>query len=249
MSEAANPLWQVFFDAHAPQYNDNVFTKDTVHEVDFIEEELRLSPGARILDLGCGTGRHSIELARRGYRVTGLDLSAGMLEEARKSARAAGVQVEWVQGDATQFAFDEPFDAVLGLCEGGLGLLCGGDDAIEQPLSILRNVAGALKPGGKTIFTVLSAFRLVRMHMQEAVADGRFDPLTLSEYGEVSPGEGLSPVKTRERAFVPTELVLLFRAAGMTVLHQWGGTAGAWGRRKIELDEFEIMVVAERPAA
>ena len=76
--------WEKFFDGHAPVYMDNCFTKNTVNEVDFLVEELRLKPGATILDVGCGTGRHAIELARRGYMVTGVDLSSGMLAEAKK---------------------------------------------------------------------------------------------------------------------------------------------------------------------
>ena len=71
--------WEAFFDAHAPVYEENVFTKNTVREADFLVEELAPPPGGRILDVGCGTGRHSIELARRGYSVTGVDLSFGML--------------------------------------------------------------------------------------------------------------------------------------------------------------------------
>jgi len=73
-SEKTN--WERFFDAHAPVYMDNVFTKNTLREVDFLLEELVLQPGGSILDVGCGTGRHSIELAKRGYAVTGLDRSS-----------------------------------------------------------------------------------------------------------------------------------------------------------------------------
>ncbi len=83
--------WKAFFDAYAPQYMQESFTTDTVREVDFIVEELALPIGSRILDMGCGTGRHSVELARRGYRIVGVDLSAGMLAEARKAAEAATV--------------------------------------------------------------------------------------------------------------------------------------------------------------
>jgi 2-polyprenyl-3-methyl-5-hydroxy-6-metoxy-1,4-benzoquinol methylase len=78
--------WEEFFDAHAPIYEDNVFTKNTIREVDFLIEELSLPPAGSILDVGCGTGRHSIELARRGYSVNGLDLSREMLGRAAASA-------------------------------------------------------------------------------------------------------------------------------------------------------------------
>lgn len=81
--------WEEFFDGHAPVYMDNSFTKNTMKEVDFILDELNLPPGCCILDMGCGTGRHSIELARRGYQVIGVDISSGMLTEAKKAAREA----------------------------------------------------------------------------------------------------------------------------------------------------------------
>jgi hypothetical protein len=80
------------------------------------------------------------------------------------------------------------------------------------------------------------------------VAEGRFDPLTLVASSEHPPREGLPAVAVRERAFVPTELLLLFRIAGLSVLNMWGGTAGNWGRRSLDLDEMEIMVVACKTA-
>ncbi len=113
--------WEQFFDAHAPQYMDNGFTKNTFREVDFLLGELALPPGSSILDIGCGTGRHSIELARRGFAVTGLDLSAEMLKQAELGAKEAGASVNWVHADAARFSFECPFDAVIGLCEGCLG--------------------------------------------------------------------------------------------------------------------------------
>jgi SAM-dependent methyltransferase len=241
--------WQSFFDAHAPAYMSNCFVGNTLREVDFLIETLRLAPGARILDIGCGTGRHSVELARRGYAMTGVDLSPGMLAEARKAARDAGVNVEWIQGDATQLDVPGPFDAAICLCEGSFGLLESGDDALEHPLSILRGTSRSLKAGGRCLFTVLSALRLIRSQTDADVAAGRFDPLTLSTLGEMPPTEGAAPIpRLRERGFVPTELVLLFRAAGLAPLHIWGGTAGSWNRGPVGLDEFEIMILAEKPA-
>ena len=240
--------WEKFFDAHAPVYEDNVFTKNTVREVDFLLEELSLQPGDSILDVGCGTGRHSIELARRGYAVTGLDLSSEMLAKAADKASAAGVNVDWIHADATQFILPGKYDCVICLCEGAIGLLGQGDDPIDQPLSILCNISRSLKPQAKAVLTVLNATAMLRKHTNEDIAKGRFDPLTLVESSEHPPREGLPAIAVRERAFVPTELLLLLRLAGMSVLNMWGGTAGNWGRRSLDLDEIEIMVVARKIA-
>jgi len=238
--------WEKFFDAHAPIYEDNVFTKNTLQEVDFLLEELQLPPGSSILDVGCGTGRHSVELARRGYLMTGVDLSSEMLARAASAAQKAGVKVEWIQSDATTFSFPPKFDAAICLCEGAFGLLGEGEDPIDQPLSILRNVSRSLKLQAKAIFTVLNGIAMFRRYQNKDVAEGIFDPFSIIESGEHSPREGFPPVMVRERGFVPTELRLVFHLAGMYVVHMWGGTAGNWGRRTLDLDEFEIMVVARK---
>jgi len=238
--------WEQFFDAHAPSYDDNVFTKNTVNEVDFLLEELELKTADSVLDVGCGTGRHSIELAKRGYSVTGVDLSAGMLAQAATKAEAENVRVEWVRSDVTQFSFPKKFDAAICLCEGALGLLSQTDDPIGQPLAILRNISVSLKPGAKAVFTILSAAAMLRRYQNKDVDEGRFDPITMVESSEYPPQEGLRPGAGRERSFVPTELRLLLQIAGVSALSIWGGTAGNWGRRMLDLDEMEIMVVARK---
>jgi SAM-dependent methyltransferase len=240
--------WETFFDAHAPVYEDNVFTKNAIPEVDFLLEELSLQPGGSILDVGCGTGRHAIEFARRGYAVTGLDLSSEMLARAADAARASGVHADWVRADAARFSLLGKFDGAICLCEGAFGLLGQGDDPIGQPLSILCNISRSLKPRAKAVFTVLNAAAMLRKFTNADVAAGRFDPLTMVESSSCPPREGLPPVAVRERAIVPTELALLFHLAGMSVLNIWGGTARNWGRRSLDLDEIEIIIVARKAA-
>ncbi|OGO23089.1 MAG: cyclopropane-fatty-acyl-phospholipid synthase [Chloroflexi bacterium RBG_16_51_9] len=243
--------WEKFFDGHAPIYMDNVFTKNTLAEVDFLLDELRLPPGSRILDVGCGTGRHSVELAKRGFKMTGVDISSQMLAEGKKAAKQASVKIEWIQSDATRFTVKGQFDAALCLCEGAFGLLGTGDDPLEHDLSILRNIHSVLKSEARLIITVLNGCHMLRKFQPEDVKAGKFDPTTLSESSEIeidSPNGRIS-VHLTERGYVPTELALLLRLAGFRVEHIWGGTAGSWGRRPLDLDEMEIMAVARKSSA
>ena len=240
--------WEKFFDAHAPVYGEEVFTKNTLKEVDFLLEELGVATGSSVLDVGCGTGRHSIELGRRGYAVTGLDLSSEMLAIASSAAKAEAVQVEWIRSNATSFSFPGKYDAAICLCEGSFGLLGQTDDPIAQPLSILCNISRSLKPKARVIATVLSASRMLRVYSNDDVASGDFDPLTLVESSALPPREGAAAIPVRERGFVGTELRLLFHLAGLSVVNLWGGSAGNWGRRTLDLDEYEIMIVATKTA-
>jgi SAM-dependent methyltransferase len=240
--------WEIFFDAHAPAYMENSFTKNTLKEVDFILEELKLLQGSHILDMGCGTGRHAVELATRGYVVTGVDISSGMLAEAEKAAKEANVKIQWIHADATKFTSKKLYDAAICLCEGAFGLLGMGDDPVEHELSILRNINVALKPNAKLILTILNGFRMIRKYGQKNMESGHFDPINLIEIStqEYDTPEGKKSVLLRERGYTPTELVLLSRQAGFKAEHIWGGTAGNWGKRKIDPDEMEIMIIARK---
>lgn len=243
-------VWREFFDSFAPQYMDEVFTGDSVREAAFLVELLELPEGATVLDIGCGTGRHAVELAKAGYSVTGIDISEGMLREARAAAARVGVEVELVRADATAFDLGRAFDAAVCLCEGSLGLL-GGDDAFAHDAAVLERAFAALRPGAPFVVTLLNGLRMIRDATPEKVASGAFDPTTLAESFamEWQAEDGPRSLTFRERGYVPSELVLLARAAGFTVAHIWGGTAGDWGRRPVELDEMEIMAVLRRPPA
>lgn len=246
----AHPTWREFFDAHAPRYNENAFTKNTRFEVDFILELFELEPGATILDMGCGTGRHSIELAKRGFLVTGVDLSAKMIEVARQSAAESKVQVEWIESDAREFIATTPFDAALCLCEGGFGLADFAEEPVGHDLAMLRSLFSALKPGAPFMLTALNGYAIIRQMTDEMVENRQFDPSTMIAMyeDEMDLPEGKVRMLIKERQFIAPELVAMLHYVGFRVEHVWGGTAGEWARRPIKLDEIEAMYVCRKPA-
>lgn len=125
-------------------------------QVDLIERVLRLQPGDRVLDLGCGAGRHTCLLQERGLDMTGLDLAPAVLELARGNwARRHGDRPgpRWVQGDMRQPPLQGPFDAILSM-DAAFGVFR--EDA--EHLAVLDALAGLLRPGGRLLLEVVNPF-------------------------------------------------------------------------------------------
>lgn len=139
------------------RYLDYGFTRGTLNEVDFLEAELGVKTGDTVLDIGCGPGRHSLELARRGYLPFGIDISDAFIDLARLHTEQEHLNAEFMRVDARQFATDRKFDAAICICEGAFGL--AGSD--EGHMAVLRNVANHLRTGGRFILTAISALRAV----------------------------------------------------------------------------------------
>lgn len=127
-------------------------------EVDQVIALLDLSPGAVILDLGCGPGRHSLELARRGFCVTGVDRTALYLEQAQRRAEGEGLTIEFVQEDMRRFRRPDTFDAALSLFTS-----FGYFDTAEENQQVLANVHSSLKDGGKLIMELMGKEVLARV--------------------------------------------------------------------------------------
>jgi len=142
-TDAAKPWWESFF---GPDYLKQYEHREaaTAAEVDGIEKILHLRAGCRILDLACGAGRHSIELARRGYEVVGFDLSAALLKTARAAARQAKIRVAFDRGDMRALPYRNEFDAVINMFSS-----FGYFEGVEDDRKALAGVARALRRRGK----------------------------------------------------------------------------------------------------
>ena len=144
--------YEELFTNYAETYDKESFTQGTLQETDFIESEINHDKSSRILDIGCGTGRHAIELAKRGYEVTGIDLSESQLARAEQKANTENVNVNFLKADARKLDYNDEFDLVIMICEGAFSLM----ETDKMNYSILENATKALKNGGKLIFTTLN---------------------------------------------------------------------------------------------
>lgn len=145
------------------------WTEDTQKQVDFIIHALDLKGDERILDLACGFGRHSLELARRGFHVTGADITRVYVEDALKQAREEKLDAEFILSDIREISFYNSYDVVINMADGAIGYL----ENDEENSKIFDVIAKALKPGGKHFMDIMNA----------GYADTRF-PCQLWDAGE-----------------------------------------------------------------
>jgi SAM-dependent methyltransferase len=238
--------WQRYFDATADGYDDESFTGGTEAEVPVLRELLGLAPGDRLLDVGCGTGRHLVPLAAAGVHGTGVDLSPAMLARARARAEAAGVAVDLHVADArTLPASLGPFDGVICLCEGAFCLVADGVEPLAHDRAVLTSIHRVLRPGGRLVLTGLSAARRLAA-WQRGEAGGTVDLLTLTETSTLPLPDGTS-VTVREHYHLPDGLRTLAEAVGFEVEAIWAGGALDWRPEPPTVEDFELLLVARRP--
>jgi SAM-dependent methyltransferase len=252
----SKPWYEELFIDFAETYDKESFVQGTLGEVDFIEQELAFDKSKTILDIGCGTGRHSIELAKRGYSVAGFDLSESQIARAKKKAGEAGVAPHFFVQDARTFAFPLSYDAALMLCEGSFPLM----ETDEMNFAILANAFTALKPGGKFIFTTLNGLFPLFHSVQEFINanDGlgisrtnSFDLMTFRDHSvyEITDDSGrVKSLSCDERYYVPSEITWLLKSLGFAAINMFGCPLGQWNRNvPLTTDDFEMLVVAEKP--
>jgi 2-polyprenyl-3-methyl-5-hydroxy-6-metoxy-1,4-benzoquinol methylase len=249
----STPWYQQLFTNYSNTYDLEIFTQGTTGEVDFFEKEFDYNKEGLILDIACGTGRHAIELAKRGYKIEGFDLSDNQISKAREKAQASGVNVKFFKADAREFNAHEQYNHAIMICEGGFSLM----ETDEMNAQILTNAYASLKKGGKLIFTCLNAlFPLYHsvqdfLNQDQTSSNGNtFDLMTFRNYSEISfidDDNVPHTIKTNERFYVPSEITWLLQSSGFQKSEIFGAKLGNFSREHIlTTDDYEMLIIAKK---
>jgi len=247
--------YEKLFENFAVNYDNQPFVGGTIGEVDFIESEIGKDKSRTILDVGCGTGRHSVELAKRGYSVTGIDLSETQLAKAKEKAKAEGVEVEFIRADARNFEFEKKFGLAIMICEGAFPLM----ETDEMNFEILKCCSNALDEKGKFIFTTLNGLFPLFHSVKDLVNSGsdgfrdndnKFDLMTFRDKSvfDFTDDEGLShTLEATERYYIPSEITWLLKSLGFKTIEIYGAKLGEFSRdHRLSTEDYEMLVIAEK---
>jgi SAM-dependent methyltransferase len=248
----ADPDWfEGFFDEDYLRFAvDRHPAEATAAEVEFLVGALDLRPGTRVLDLACGHGRHSVELARRGCAVTGVDLSEPSLALAAVRAAEAGVRVRLQRADMRRIEFDSEFDVVINMFT-AFGYFA---DEADNRL-VMERVGAALVPGGAFLLEtsnpvgVFARFEVRGWHelsdgtvmLEERAYDtarGRFEICWT-----FTSGDDRREHRFSHRAYTAPELVAIAAGAGLERERLWGGLDGS----DLEMGSRRIVMLARAP--
>jgi SAM-dependent methyltransferase len=249
------PWYKGFFGADYLRIFSPVVPEErTAAEVNAVVDRLGLPPGARLLDLCCGPGRHAVPLALLGYRVTGLDLSRRLLARAAGLAGGQGERVGLVEADMRRLPFaDASFDAVLNLFN-AFGYL--EDDAQDE--LVLGEVARVLGPGGRFLQELANREALIRgwhdsdvvrtdgglVVLQERTLDLRTSR-DLVSYTVLHPDGRRTTLEHAIRLYTLTELEAMLGRAGLKLLEVSGDLGGG----PLELDSSFLVTLSGRPGS
>ena len=219
------------------------FTKGTDQEVDFLVEVLGLSEGSRVLDAGCGPGRHVRALRRRGVEVVGVDIAESFCRLVHDGDPHAPVAV----ADIRALPVRGGFDAAISLCQGGFGLLGGPGAPLDADIEAIAQLASALRPGGRLALSAFSSYFQVR-HQAGEGGDFDVESSVMHERTTVKDESGVDlDAELWTTGFTPRELRLVARLAGLVPEHVWSVDPGDYARRPPDLDHAEFLLLAHDP--
>jgi SAM-dependent methyltransferase len=226
------------------------FTKGSEQEVHTLIEVMGLQPGDRVLDVGCGPGRHAAVFVEKGISVVGVDLSEEFIEVARQQVTSP--LAEFQVADARTLNFANEFDAAVALCQGAFGSAPPAEEGDQWHIGadrhVLTNIAAALKPGGAAAVTAFNAYFQVRWLEEHDHFDAQRG-LNLESTELRNPAGQRMEVGLWTTCFTPRELALLAEVSGLEPEGIYSAEPGRYGTDPPTVQRPEFLMIARRKEA
>jgi len=247
-----HPDWPItFFDEeYLKIYGPQLTEERSRQEIEFISGALDLKPGAAVLDLACGQGRHAIGMARLGYQMTGVDFNARYLESAATQAHTAGVDVQWMVGDMRAFQMQDAFDGAYSF------FTSFGYFSDPENERVIANIVRSLRPSGRFLLDMANRDWILTHPQQRTWTQQKDGGLLMEEASLqlstsrvvsrlllIQPQGGAQVTKEFNlRLYTCAELTAIFRRHGLTVTQVWGGA----DRSPYTTESRRLVLLAER---
>lgn len=230
------------------------WVEDTCRQVDFLIKNMGLKGNEKILDLACGFGRHALEFARRGYTVTGVDITPQYIDYAAKQAKKEQLNAEFICADIRDIRFSNEYDVVLNMADGAIGYL----ENDEENRKIFEVISKALKNQGKHFMDIMNG-AYARNHFPCKLWDAGEKCLTLSNfewdektktliYGQLDYAYG-EPLQKPEmtqgnpiRLYAMDEVMNIFSSIGMKVCESYADFSG----KPSSENDIQLMVYSRK---
>lgn len=245
--------WEVFFESgfYARGWEMKIDSERTRQELEGVIKLLNLPEGAHVLDWCGGWGRHAIELAKRGFKVTMLDFAANHIEMAKHAIAEEGVELRLVHADFRHTPPEIQADFAVNMFTAGLGYLTEADDVVA-----LKSLHAALKPGAKLLIDTMNLFWLVKHYQSRGwdqssngkvkhLAEREFDFWTNRNHSReilLVEDDGPREVTLDHRIYSAAELVRVLESGGFRPIAFYGGFDGS----ELTFDKQRMVIIADR---
>lgn len=250
--QSDTPWWETFYDdSLADMLLEQTSDEEMTGTVSFLQKALELSPGARLLDQCCGSGRLTWKMAELGYTITGMDLIPGYIERARNRQVAGNSAPDFEVADAFEFVADPPCDAVFNWWTS-----FGYSDSDETNTLMLKRASESLLPGGRYALDFMNVPGLYR-HFQPHVVTRNGDVTLVREstldlaantirkqWTYFLPNGQRTVHHSSVRLYDPAALRRLFEAAGFTDIQFYGDVDGS----TLTLNSPRCIITARKPS-
>lgn len=222
---------------------DEKFASNTNSQVEYLINNMNLVSGNKVIDLGCGAGRHSIEFAKHGLFVTGIDISETMIDNAKRRTKAENLDVTYFKCDLAELStlnlINNKYNGAICLCESGVGVL----GSENKDYCFFEQVYNLLLPNS---YFALTCFNSLRRYIRSKDQNPKFDYINSIMAWSCPQEIGGELLSEDQRQYTPSEIKMLLTLCGFSDIKVLSCKEGIFSDDIMGIEDIEMLVLAKK---